>query len=300
MKKLIIAIALLGCCATNANAVDWVDASAATAEAYGPSKTTATDLGGYYYRIKSNGRILRKAAGTSHYSGVAISSIPRAYQATVIQMYELYVDQSTESSTSVTQARTRTQTTTTDSRRYDRHIDRHDARRHDRHDASSFRDRDVRYRLHTRGNHAPAVVANNNFRSSVTVNVHPASETMALAIFGENRRLTQEVIAANRSRSQSDADLRIERAKPPRVEIRTVRVKSHCCGHSCKQVTLCAKDWKCGSHFTDQYGHRWNRTDGPAMKHLPRSVTGCLDFDPHGMARITIKWRCGTTVFVDP
>ena len=297
MRTLIITIALLCFCATNANAVEWVDASPKTVAVYGPSKTTAEALGGYYYRIKTSGRILRKPAGTTHYSFVTIDKIPRAYRAAVIEMYEQYIgtDEEPVSSSTSPGTRTRTRTRTTDSRRYDTHdrSDRSDRRRYDQHDASTFRDRDVRYRVHTEGNLAPVLIAHDNYLSTVEVHVHPASQTTALAIFGENRRLTQQVIAANRSESQAQADLRVERAKPPIVRI--VRAKPHC-----PPVCLEAKNWVCGRQFKDQFNRTWNLLSGPRMSHKPCKVRGCLGQLADGRLTLTVRWCGKTTVYVDP
>jgi hypothetical protein len=293
MKNLIIAITLLSCATTSAYALDWEDT---TSTQFGESISTVQALSGYHYRIKANGTLLRKQTGTTRYLILtSVNSVPAAHRTTVSRMFEQYVERSTESSTPGTRSRTRT--TTTDSRRFDRHIDRHlDL---DMHDASSYRDRDIRFRVHTEGNQAPVIIANDNYHSRVTVNVHPASETMALAIFGENRRLTQQAIASNRSASQAQADLRVERAKPPKVRIVKVTCHKPC---ACPKTTLCTRNWRCGSHFVDQFNRNWHRTSGPAISNYRciRSLTGCLGQNSAGFLTFTVTHNGCVIVFTDP
>lgn len=282
---------VLLCTSSMAMAADWVVGTSDDAVA---NTTTKTDIDGYFYRIRLDGRILRKQSGTSNYVNVALEAIPKSARKEVAKKYDAFVppverryDLATTSSyhTTTTDNSKRTTKTTNTTDNSDRRV------------ITNYRDQDVTYDAHTKGNHSPVVIAHDNHNSTIQVNVNPVDSTVTLAALGENSKLVQQLIAAERARSQADLALAAERCKPPCVQV----VKVPCCKPCCEKITLCAKCWQCGSHFTDQYGRRWNRISGPAMKHLPAQVTGCYGHNPaNGRLTITVTWECGVTVFEDP
>ena len=328
MKNLLFTIAMLCCSATTAYAVDWQDTSSTD---YGLSRSTKTDLGGHFYRIKKDGSILRKQSGTTHYYRLrnGIEDVPVAHRVAVAREFDRYVgthEEPTGGSGSGTRTRTSTTDrssrthTRTDSRSHDRH-DTYD--RHDRYDSSDRgdhrqidrsdqrdhsdrrtyrRDEDVRYsaRIGGSSSYSPVIVQANNFRSSVSVDFRPVDSRVTMSVLNRHADVVQQLIASEHRGAQYQADLRVEQAKPPRVEIRTVRVKSHCDHHHCSPVCLEAKCWVCGRQFKDQYNRTWNLLSGPRMSHKPRNVRGCLGQLADGRLTITVKWCGHTTVYVDP
>jgi hypothetical protein len=307
-RMFLTALVLL-CTSSMAMAADWVVGSSDDGVA---NTTTKTDIDGYFYRIRLDGRILRKQSGTSNYVNVALDALPKAARKEVAKKYDAFVppverryDLATTSSyytatTTTDKSDRRVTNTTTTTDKSDRRVKTTNTTDNsDRRVITNYRDQDVTYDAHTKGNHSPVVIAHDNHNSTIQVNVNPVDSTVTLAALGENSKLVQQLIAAERARSQADLALAREQCKPPCVQV--VQVPCKPCCNPCPKVTLCARCWQCGSHFTDQFGRRWNRTSGPAMKHLPAQVSGCYGHNPsNGRLTLTVTWECGVTVFEDP
>ena len=312
MKQLVCAMLVLGAFSNVAGAVDWKNGVYNDVAV----TSTVTTVGGYFYRVKLDGRILRRESGSRTYRNIRLQEIPAIARGAVARRYDAFVPP-IERDYSTTVTRGYYGTTTDDhsnrSRTRDDHSSRTRTRTRDDHSDRSqeyrfeeYRDRDVEYRAHTRGSLAPVIIAHDNRRSTVSVHVHPVDATMAMHIAAQNSQLTQQVIAANRGQSQAEALLRIEQCKPPRVEIRTVRVRDcqprrSCHTTPCPEVRLRAC-WvgHCGKHFRDQYGRNWYHHSGVVINNRACEVKGCLGQLPDGRLTITIRWSGGTSVYVDP
>ncbi|PIQ75740.1 hypothetical protein COU78_04500 [Candidatus Peregrinibacteria bacterium CG10_big_fil_rev_8_21_14_0_10_49_24] len=300
IQQMVCAMLLTGAFANVASAVEWKN------ETYQGVAVTSTEstIGGYYYRIKLNGRILQRESGSRTYRYVSIHDVPATARVHVAQRYDAFVPPvERDYGVDVTQ-RYSTTTTTDDHSNRSQTSDDHSSRTRE-YRFESYRDRDVDYTAHTRGTNAPVVIANDNHHSNISVHVHPVDATMAMLIAAQNNQLTQQVIAANRGQSQAEAELRIERNRPPQIQVVKVEVPQRChqehhC-NPCKPVCLRARCWSsCGRQFKDQYGRTWNHHSGAIINNHACSVQGCLGQLPDGRLTITIKWSGGTSVYVDP
>jgi len=324
MRSLVLSLVVFLACVGETFAVGWQAGNS-------PDGTQCTSasatVGGVWYRIRQDGGILRRTSGDSTFRLVRLSDIPEPARAEVASQYDRFVpvteqkySQSTlqqyrattdRSDRSDRSNRSQSTRTTTDSRRTDRH-DRHDAsdrsvredhsdrsnrsRQSDSHDQYDvYRDRDIRYRAHTDGAQSPSVIMANNYleNSRMSVDVHPVSETASMAAFAENRLLLAELIAARRERDHQQQTQSV-----------TQIVNVNCGGCSrppCQQqqlTTLCTRCWQCGTHFTDQFGRRWHRISGPAVKPHPSQLQGTLGKDAQGRITFTTQFSGQSVVFV--